>query len=242
MFEMQKNFNWAVHQNDPNNWVKIPEFDVIPSTVSFVGFAYPILGPKDKGFLWRVPVWETVRTVRLLAKRRFGTLLQLRVASRSLYEEDLLDPEREVFSDDQAFAFFYDAFFFNIERAVLQNGKTLVDEQARSVGLARAMEAAVQLMGGQRPNLVSVASARIALARSGADAKHRDGRQAREWIRAEWATHRGAYDGNRSAFARDYCARLWNERFVKVTEKQLREVWLRDAPPAGKPAGLQASR
>lgn len=232
MFETQKNFNWALHQNDPDNWVRIPEFGITPSDVSFTGFAYPILGPKFSGFHWRVPVWETVKVVRSIAKKRFGSLASLRIAAQSLYESNFIDPELDNFTPDQAFAFFYDGFFLNIERAVTQSGKTLVEEQARSQSLARAMESAVGLIAGQPLSQQTVKSARSELARSAADARHREGRQAREWVRAEWDAHQGAYEGNKSAFARDYSARLRNERSIKVTEKQLREIWLKDKPIA----------
>ena len=67
--------------------------------------------------------------------------------------------------------------------------------------------------------------------------KHAPHRKAREFVIAEWELHRSNYDNNKSAFARDYVRRVWNEMSVSVTEKQLREVWLRDTPPAGKPAG-----
>ena len=63
--------------------------------------------------------------------------------------------------------------------------------------------------------------------------KHAPHRKAREFVRAEWGLHRSNYDNNKSAFARDYVRRVWNEMNVSVTEKQLREVWLRDAPSAG---------
>ncbi|OYY36030.1 MAG: hypothetical protein B7X65_09715 [Polaromonas sp. 39-63-25] len=67
--------------------------------------------------------------------------------------------------------------------------------------------------------------------------KHAPHRKAKEFVQAEWSLHRENYGDNKSAFARDYVRRVWNEMNVTVTEKQLREVWLRDTPPAGKPAG-----
>ena len=67
--------------------------------------------------------------------------------------------------------------------------------------------------------------------------RHAPHRQAREFVRAEWTLHRASYGNNKSAFARDYVRRVWNELNLSVTEKQLREVWLRDTPSAGKQAG-----
>jgi len=71
--------------------------------------------------------------------------------------------------------------------------------------------------------------------------RHEPHRKAREFVIAEWGRHRQEYSGNKSAFARDYVKRVWNELGVTVTEKQLREVWLRDTPLAGKPAGEPAA-
>lgn len=57
---------------------------------------------------------------------------------------------------------------------------------------------------------------------------------AREWISSEWAEHRHAYKGNKSAFARHYSRRLMLEKSIDVKEKTIRDVWLRDTPSAGK--------
>lgn len=73
-----------------------------------------------------------------------------------------------------------------------------------------------------------------------ASRRHQPTNKARAWVVAEWSTHKSAYIGNKSAFARDYVGRLRHELGVSVTEKQLREVWLKDTPPAGKPDGLPA--
>lgn len=72
--------------------------------------------------------------------------------------------------------------------------------------------------------------------------RHADTNSARDWVRSEWHAYRDAYQGNKSAFARDYVRRVFNERGVQVTEKQMREVWLKDPPPAGKQAGMQVGR
>lgn len=60
---------------------------------------------------------------------------------------------------------------------------------------------------------------------------------AKTWVRSEWKAHSAAYEGNKSAFARDYVRRVRNERGVSITEKTMCEVWLRDTPDARIPAG-----
>lgn len=63
---------------------------------------------------------------------------------------------------------------------------------------------------------------------------------AKEFVLSEWGKNREHYKGNKSAFARDYSARLRNE-FVDnkgdpldIKEKTIRELWLSDAPSASK--------
>lgn len=70
--------------------------------------------------------------------------------------------------------------------------------------------------------------------------RHAPNRKAREFVVAEWLMHRDAYGGNKSEFSRHYVARVWNELQVKITEKQIREVWLSDTPRASTPDGLPA--
>ena len=69
---------------------------------------------------------------------------------------------------------------------------------------------------------------------------HAPNRRARAFVVAEWSLHREAYENNKSAFSRDYVKRLLNEMGVRVTEKQMREVWLKDTPSTSKQAGLLA--
>lgn len=85
------------------------------------------------------------------------------------------------------------------------------------------------------------ADTRRANARLGGLAKHAAASKAKAFIMTEWMAHRLAYGNNKSAFARDYVRRVKNELNVRVTEKQMREVWLSDTPSASKPDGQPAS-
>lgn len=73
-------------------------------------------------------------------------------------------------------------------------------------------------------------------ARRGGVAKAEKSRSAKDFVLREWHEHRDAYGNNKSAFARDYVRRVKNELNVTVTEKTMREDWLRNARPAGTPA------
>ena len=57
---------------------------------------------------------------------------------------------------------------------------------------------------------------------------------ARNFVLKEWRTNRASYQDNKSAFTRDYVRRVLNEFDVTVTEKTMREVWLRDNLNASK--------
>lgn len=67
--------------------------------------------------------------------------------------------------------------------------------------------------------------------------KHLPADEAKAFVKQEWTLKCDAHGRNKSEFARIYVRRVLNEFNVKVTEKQMREVWLKGTPPAGKPAG-----
>lgn len=76
--------------------------------------------------------------------------------------------------------------------------------------------------------------------------RHSATAKARHWVLSEWAKYGvSEYGGNKTKFCETY-VRLLPQRFntvkgdpLKVSEKQMREVWLK-SPPTGKPAGLPA--
>jgi len=59
-----------------------------------------------------------------------------------------------------------------------------------------------------------------------------------DFVKAERAKHRLAYQDNKSEFARVYSRRVLNEHGVRVTDKQIREVWLKNPPIASNPDGM----
>lgn len=79
---------------------------------------------------------------------------------------------------------------------------------------------------------VAVRMALANRASAGGKAKYETHNRAREFVAQEWATHRSAYGGNKSEFARHYVRRVFNEFGVSITEKTVREVWLADTPTA----------
>ncbi|MGB7480970.1 MAG: hypothetical protein WA924_11620 [Burkholderiaceae bacterium] len=79
-------------------------------------------------------------------------------------------------------------------------------------------------------------------ARKNAFKGHAKNTKARDFVRHEWTEHKAAYQGNKSAFSRDYVRRVKHEFDVDITEKQMREVWLANTPLASKQAGKLANR
>jgi hypothetical protein len=65
-----------------------------------------------------------------------------------------------------------------------------------------------------------------------ADKRHAPAREAKAFVVGEWKQHGDAYKGNKSDFSRHYVRRVLAEFNVRITEKQMREVWLKDNPVA----------
>lgn len=68
---------------------------------------------------------------------------------------------------------------------------------------------------------------RTAQARKNAAKSNAPKAKAKTFIQGEWERHRRDYGGNKSAFARGYVSRLKRELGVDVTEKTIRERWLK---------------
>lgn len=123
-----------------------------------------------------------------------------------------------------------------IDDAVIAADLGDIDEvSASSIEIADFMRALTwQRKEGQAIE-IAVKSAIKRRAQSGGHAKYKRQAEAKDFVQREWEAHKGAYGGNKSAFARDYVRRVHNELDVQVTEKTLREVWL-STPPTSKPA------
>jgi hypothetical protein len=76
----EKNLHWQVDQLDPDNWLRIPEFGVMPVDVMFEGFQFPIVHPAAKNHELMEELRSQVRRARKLAKRSYAKLAELRAA------------------------------------------------------------------------------------------------------------------------------------------------------------------
>ena len=206
--ESLKNNNWHLHQNDPDNWIEIPDFNVLPHDVSFEGFAYPIMGPTtNDGWQVRVSVWEIVKAVRNQAKKRFKSLSDLRAAHISLLDRVVLfDKEftTETYSDDEVFAFRYESIFYNLERCLQFHKK---DKNNSIVAFARAGSDLAEMMIEKPIDGEAVRDFRTEMAKQGAlaklakDPKQKDKATVRVCWDA-WQKNPDDYEG-KADFARD---------------------------------------
>ena len=62
--------------------------------------------------------------------------------------------------------------------------------------------------------------------REGGIAKHEEKARAKAFVLKEWALHKDAYEGNRTAFATDYISRIRHEMNIKVSIKTVSVNWL----------------
>lgn len=79
-----------------------------------------------------------------------------------------------------------------------------------------------------RFQLETEAKVRKATASSGGKARSEPYREPKQFVQDQWAKHRDAYENNKSDFARTY-VRIVNQQFgIEVTERTVRESWLKD--------------
>lgn len=86
-------------RNDPDNWLEIPEFDVLPNDVEAKGFAHFIYESKLQDPEFSLAISEMVRAVRSRARKRFTSQANLRTAV----------------GEDDVFALRYDIIFWSLE-------------------------------------------------------------------------------------------------------------------------------
>jgi hypothetical protein len=220
--------NWNEHQANPNNWLKIPEFNVMPMDVNFEGFAYPILGSRSNDFYWKVPIFESVCTVRALACKRF-TLKRLKELVREAVMSDefmfgAFDEKPISWTSEQIFAWRYDAFFAHITNAI----NYFPHKKQEAMGqLAYAMCYALELSSDLPLSGSSVKAIRSEMAKAGAAGRiAKDPKQSAKTSVKEcwelWQRDPERYKGP-SAFARDMRSKFENLESDEVIRRWCRE-------------------
>lgn len=117
------NADWIRLQNNPDNWLEIPDFNVCPIDVEFRGFSRPIVGPTDKDTAFHAAVRELVSEVRGHAHKRFKSvadLLRIDDEGAQRFEIELVSKCSSISppSGDELFVYRYDCIFAYLDAAI----------------------------------------------------------------------------------------------------------------------------
>lgn len=230
---------WAIDQLDPDNWLEIPDFGVLPQEVGLEGFAFPLVSPTVRGDGLRRIIREQVKTARALIRLEKQTLAE--VKANYLEVLNMMTDSQETAKIDathaQAMATFYMVSMGSAERASRQSfgghGGVL---SARSQALC--YEALAQCEEGIRnlavrsarakTEAVSMREIRSAMGRNGAMgklAKDKDGKQQNKaTVRECWEAWQKKPElyASKAAFARDM-----REKFESLQSQPVIEGWCR---------------
>ena len=233
------NLNWELHKNDPDNWMRIPEFNVLPNNVNLEGFEIPILGLDTKDFQLKVPIFDVVHQIRIEARQRFKSLAELKKNYQiAIYSDEMMfesfQPPPISWNEKVIFAFRYMCFMDSVERSMISYPRY---KETSLLNMTHAMSQAIDLLSDKPISENLMQKQRSEFARKGGLAKNLPKAKVKEFVINEWHLHKLEYKNNKSAFTRDYIRRVKNEFLVDVTDKTMREVWLTDTPAASKREG-----
>lgn len=165
-------FDWNELQLNPDNWIDIPEFGVMPADVDFQGFAFPILDPTTDGDHWRAALFEASSMVRQQARTRFASLADI----KDLYYKAFDSAElKAAWTDEHVFAIRYGMFFDYVRRSI-------DDFEDDKEGCLNSVSLAMQLaLKMQQNRVVDLAEVRSELSRIGNAARHDKNKQLSAW-------------------------------------------------------------
>jgi hypothetical protein len=75
--QAQRDDAWQEDRLDPDNWLEIPDFGVMPADVGFEGFAFPIVDPQAEYYEARGHIRAMVTRLRILARKQFASMNDL---------------------------------------------------------------------------------------------------------------------------------------------------------------------
>lgn len=228
---------WAIDQNDPDNWLVIPEFNVNPQDVAFSGFRLPILGPEADGREMKAAVRKMVSVVRTEARKRFNSqeyLLNTFLVAWKRDSDELaragaggyLPPlEMRRWSDDEQFGARYVWIFQSLKGCIRHYAKRELDVSLELMADAAAQVATLlvnmpidaetrkALRSQQAANAVSVWMA--------IDPRQKDKQLVKDcW--EQWRKFPARYK-SKAAFAKNML-----ETFDSLTSQPVIERWCRD--------------
>jgi hypothetical protein len=198
--------HWEINFPDPDNWLTIPEFGVLPADVDFDGFDHPIFTPACVDVKWRRELLGTVKMVRAAIRKRFPTLLELRQANDeylTILRRERSDGRKwtgsRAVSADQRLAAQYEHFIQSLEWAVDAHAKGTMDRGWSPLVTALFVVAGIPI--ALRPDKILIATTASELGRSGGD-------------------RRASYDPKRKAKRDVYeCWKQWRAGILKYEGK-----------------------
>ncbi|MBA5606330.1 hypothetical protein H3H36_13315 [Duganella sp. FT3S] len=129
--------DWLIDQQDPDNWLVIPEFNVAPLSVAFQGFAFSIVDPGMENFETADSIRYMLTAARMKIRTIFSTRKELMQQLSEAYDRDF-----NACSTTQQLAFTYFHFERALEDAVkahqLQADAAAQDIHDMNTGLAVA--------------------------------------------------------------------------------------------------------
>ena len=131
--------DWSERQNDPNNWLKIPEFGVAPEDVAFEGFSLPIVGPGGDPFGYLESVRDMVEVARAHAKLVFGSQANLFEAATHAWDAFDSGTDPASWDQKQAAALRFTLMMQALQGAVSCRGKQPLPRVLREVAFAASM-------------------------------------------------------------------------------------------------------
>ena len=103
---------------NPDAWIKIPEFGVMPSEVNYEGFSFPVIHATVNPF--SVNLMKLIGTARTLARREFKTLKGLRETYQDalgVMRDDATESTSTPWTERQSASVVYSMFMLYIEAA-----------------------------------------------------------------------------------------------------------------------------
>lgn len=220
-----KNECWIEDQNDPDNWIVIPEFNIFPIDVKFEGFAYPIIGALNKDFQFLSPMRETLTNVRREARKRFSTLAALRAAAAQVEPKILefaADEHKPLgISADEAFAWRYGYLLRDIRLAIQTRRGKRSETAAIAARIASTLSAMVGATSLSDTQVKKIRSEQGRRGAAGKLANDKNGKQAaKQNVRECWEAWQQKPEPykSKSAFARamlDKYGELGSQRVIE---------------------------
>lgn len=229
------NADWNRLQNNPDNWLDIPEFNVCPMDVGFRGFLQPIVGPTTKDTAFHSAVREVVSEVRGHASKRFKSMADfLRIDEEGLkrFESEIDSADIHIRSPvgDALFVYRYECIFAFLSAAVDAYSK---NKNVCLGYLSFATLEVARMMTNAATDIDVLASLRSDIARDAvykklaADPKQKAKAQVRErWD--EWKKDPLDRNGQRKYKSESAFARKMQDKYEDLESQIVIQGWCRE--------------